>query len=60
MKDSIITSFFSDWNGGDKSFADWIRLAADLPELPAEVTHEHDLTKSQDRELSESGFACFA
>ena len=47
MKDSIITSFFSDWNGGDKSFADWIRLAADLPELPEEATHEHELTKSR-------------
>ena len=47
MKDSIITSFFSDWNGGDKSFADWIRLAADLPELPDTATHEHELTKSR-------------
>lgn len=47
MKDSVITSFFSEWNGGDKSFADWIRLAADLPELSAEVNHEHELTKSR-------------
>ena len=46
MKSSIITSFYSDWNGGDKSFADWIRLASDLPELPEEATHEHELTKS--------------
>lgn len=47
MKDSIITSFFSEWNGGDKSFADWIRLASDLPELPESATHEHELTKSR-------------
>ena len=47
MKDSVITSYFSDWNGGDKSFADWIRLAADLPELPEEATHDHELTKSR-------------
>ena len=47
MKDSIITSFFSEWNGGDKSFADWIRLAADLPELGEDISHEHDLVKSR-------------
>ncbi len=47
MKDSIITSFYSDWNGGDKSFADWIRLAADLPELATEAQHEHELMKSR-------------
>lgn len=47
QKGAIITSFFSEWNGGDKSFADWIRLASDLPELPEEVTHEHDLVKSR-------------
>ena len=47
MKDSIITSFFSEWNGGDKSFADWIRLAVDFPELGEDVLHEHDLVKSR-------------
>ena len=40
LSEVMMTSFYSDYNGGDESFVNWVRLGAGLPNIEGDATAE--------------------